>query len=177
MEKGRTYFEQDAAFLKEMAFDTVKIDQCGSAMNMSLWAALINATVSQRPVPCLDLYLIRRFGIPAEFNQCTNDGDGNNHVTYIRDTGCGFCGLGRCRTALRCSRTVTTHPRGGVQAHWLRRFATPTCGAVVEILGTALVVLTLRRTSVSPARPLPWYSCIIACVTHSSRKPPVHASP
>eukprot|EP00040_Diaphanoeca_grandis_P020089 m.106639 g.106639 ORF g.106639 m.106639 type:complete len:720 (-) comp27740_c0_seq2:207-2366(-) len=44
MEKGRTYFEQDVAFLKEMDFDTVKIDQCGSAMNMSLWTALINAT-------------------------------------------------------------------------------------------------------------------------------------
>ena len=27
-----------------MQFDAVKIDQCGSAMNMSLWAALINAT-------------------------------------------------------------------------------------------------------------------------------------
>ena len=44
MEKGRTYFEQDVAFMHEMGFDTVKIDQCGSAMNMSLWAALINAT-------------------------------------------------------------------------------------------------------------------------------------
>lgn len=44
MEKGRTYFEQDVEFMHEMAFDTVKIDQCGSAMNMSLWAALINAT-------------------------------------------------------------------------------------------------------------------------------------
>ena len=44
MEKGRTNFEQDVAFLKEMDIDTVKIDQCGSAMNMSLWAALINST-------------------------------------------------------------------------------------------------------------------------------------
>lgn len=44
MEKGRTYFEQDVAFMHEMEFDTVKIDQCGSAMNMSLWAGLINAT-------------------------------------------------------------------------------------------------------------------------------------
>lgn len=44
MEKGRTYFEQDVAFLVEMEFDAVKIDQCGSAMNMSLWTALINAT-------------------------------------------------------------------------------------------------------------------------------------
>jgi hypothetical protein len=44
MEKGRTYFKQDVDFMHEMEFDTVKIDQCGSAMNMSLWAALINAT-------------------------------------------------------------------------------------------------------------------------------------
>jgi len=44
MEKGRTYFEEDVAFMAEMKFDTVKIDQCGSAMNMSLWAALINGT-------------------------------------------------------------------------------------------------------------------------------------
>ena len=44
MEKGRTYFKQDVEFMHEMEFDTVKIDQCGSAMNMSLWAALINAT-------------------------------------------------------------------------------------------------------------------------------------
>ena len=44
MEKGRTYFKQDVEFMHEMQFDTVKIDQCGSAMNMSLWAALINAT-------------------------------------------------------------------------------------------------------------------------------------
>ena len=29
MEKGRTYFEQDVAFMHEMEFDTVKIDQCG----------------------------------------------------------------------------------------------------------------------------------------------------
>ena len=29
MEKGRTYFEEDVAFLAEMKFDTVKIDQCG----------------------------------------------------------------------------------------------------------------------------------------------------
>ena len=38
MEKGRTYFEEDVAFMAEVGFDTVKIDQCGSAMNMSLWA-------------------------------------------------------------------------------------------------------------------------------------------
>ena len=44
MEKGPTHFEQDVAFLAEMDFDTVKIDQCSSSMNMSLWAALINAT-------------------------------------------------------------------------------------------------------------------------------------
>lgn len=44
MEKGRTYFEQDVSFMAEVEFDAVKIDQCGSAMNMSLWAALINAT-------------------------------------------------------------------------------------------------------------------------------------
>ena len=44
MEKGRTYFEEDVAFMTEVGFDTVKIDQCGSAMNMSLWAALINQT-------------------------------------------------------------------------------------------------------------------------------------
>eukprot|EP00756_Hemistasia_phaeocysticola_P048504 Hpha_TRINITY_DN22926_c0_g1::TRINITY_DN22926_c0_g1_i1::g.154059::m.154059/K07407/E3.2.1.22B, galA, rafA; alpha-galactosidase len=44
MEKGRTYFEQDVAFMAQMGFDAVKIDQCGSAMNMTLWSALINAT-------------------------------------------------------------------------------------------------------------------------------------
>jgi hypothetical protein len=27
MEKGRTYFEEDVAFIAEMEFDTVKIDQ------------------------------------------------------------------------------------------------------------------------------------------------------
>ena len=49
MEKTRRgepypYFAQDVAFLRETGYDAVKIDQCGSAMNMSLWAALINAT-------------------------------------------------------------------------------------------------------------------------------------
>ena len=34
MEKGRTYFEQDVAFMAEMQFDTVKIDQCGSGAHM-----------------------------------------------------------------------------------------------------------------------------------------------
>ena len=46
MEKGAAglHFEEDVAFLVEHEFDTVKIDQCGQAMDMAKWAALINAT-------------------------------------------------------------------------------------------------------------------------------------
>jgi hypothetical protein len=36
MEKGRTYFEQDVAFMAEMDFDTVKIDQVGARLSSLL---------------------------------------------------------------------------------------------------------------------------------------------
>ena len=36
MEKGRTYFQQDVAFMTDVGFDTVKIDQCGRCARLVL---------------------------------------------------------------------------------------------------------------------------------------------